>query len=267
MIWWWRVTCCPVIYFCSAGTGVYNIFSIAQILDESFIDPMFVELDGMSWFNFNVNWVKIFVIPNYRFFAPNFFNFKIIFALSIFENVFADRVLTSTWIMLLPIIVGEIQHLLEWEAPQNVIIRNYISDGSLWVHPSAVINILPILSTSNISTTLQTPKGEVVLITVYPYGCLVGVDDYWFNSKVVPSPDYYGDIYQLEWSVMVLVDCQGKLWNEYICNLISYDLLLLDLNVFNMTFHGLLNVSLAFSYVLLLTSFKSQGFIWQLWSS
>ena len=35
-------------FFCSAGTGVYNIFSIAQILDESFIDPMFVELDGMS---------------------------------------------------------------------------------------------------------------------------------------------------------------------------------------------------------------------------
>ena len=55
-------------------------------------------------------------------------------------------------------------------------------NGSLWVYPSAVINIL--LGPGNISTTIQTPKGEVVIINVYLYGCLVVVEDVWLNIGV-----------------------------------------------------------------------------------
>ena len=46
-------------------------------------------------------------------------------------------------------------------------------DGSLWVYTSAVINISP--GSGNSSTTIQTPNGEVILINVSRYGCLVGV--------------------------------------------------------------------------------------------
>ena len=54
-MWWWRgVTCSPYKNICGAGTvectSNANIFSIAQISDESWIDPMFFESDGMVWF-------------------------------------------------------------------------------------------------------------------------------------------------------------------------------------------------------------------------
>ena len=53
------------------------------------------------------------------------------------------------------------------------------SDGSLWVHPSVVINITPGSYTSNISTTMQNPEGGLFLITIYPSGHLVGVGNGW----------------------------------------------------------------------------------------
>ena len=65
------------------------------------------------------------------------------------------------------------------KVPHTVSIRDYGSDGYLWIYPSAVINITPGSSDSNISNTLQTLKGEVILITVYPSGCLVGLGDGW----------------------------------------------------------------------------------------
>ena len=51
-------------------------------------------------------------------------------------------------------------------------------DGSLWVHTSVVINIFP--GYGNINTTIQTPYGEVVPVTMswssrfieVDYGCL-----------------------------------------------------------------------------------------------
>ena len=44
----------------------------------------------------NVNRFGISVIPDYRIFAPNFFNFENIFALRIFENIPASKVFTFT---------------------------------------------------------------------------------------------------------------------------------------------------------------------------
>ena len=46
-------------------------------------------------------------------------------------------------------------------------------DGALWVHPSAVINIM--LGSENISTNIQTPKWEVIPINVYLSSHLFGV--------------------------------------------------------------------------------------------
>ena len=82
----------------------------------------------------------------------------------------------------------------------TVSIWYYGSDGSLWVHPSVVINFLPRPSASNSSTTIQNPEGGVVPITVSPSGCLVGVGDIWLNSWAVPirsvSPEGVRDFYE-----------------------------------------------------------------------
>ena len=67
----------------------------------------------------------------------------------------------------------------------TVNLRDYYSGGSLWVHPGVVINILPILNASDTSTTILTPKGRVVPITVYSYFHLVGVDGGWSNSQFI----------------------------------------------------------------------------------
>ena len=53
-------------------------------------------------------------------------------------------------------------------------------DGYLWFHPSAVINIPT--GSGNISTTIQTPEGEVVPITVSWSSLLVEVENFWLNS-------------------------------------------------------------------------------------
>ena len=51
----------------------------------------------------NVNQVGICMIPIYRMFAPNIFNFKIVFALSIFENVVASKVFILTFFCAIPL--------------------------------------------------------------------------------------------------------------------------------------------------------------------
>ena len=72
-------------------------------------------------------------------------------------------------------------------------------NGSLWVHPSVVINILPI--SGNINTTIQTYEGEVVTITVYLSGILLEVEDGWFNSMVrvicCVIPEWVHNTYQV----------------------------------------------------------------------
>ena len=71
-------------------------------------------------------------------------------------------------------------------------------DGSMWVHPSVVINIPPV--SWNINTTIQTPDGEVVPITVSRYVRLLEVDDGWLNSGARPilcvSPEWVHNTYR-----------------------------------------------------------------------
>ena len=98
---------------CNKCTGDDNIFSIAQILDESFIDPMFFRIgwSELNWsrvIRINVNRFGIFVIPNYRFFSPNFFSLKIIFAISIFKDVVASKFFTFCFATPQQVPVGEI---------------------------------------------------------------------------------------------------------------------------------------------------------------
>ena len=72
------------------------------------------------------------------------------------------------------------------------------TDGSLWVHPSAVINILPV--SGNISTTIQNTDVGVVAMTVSRSVCLVVVDGGWLNLGVRPiryvSPEWVRYTYQ-----------------------------------------------------------------------
>ena len=56
-------------------------------------------------------------------------------------------------------------------------------DGSLWVHPRAVINILP--EYGNVNIIIQTPNGKVDSITVYRSGRLLEVHNCWLNSGSV----------------------------------------------------------------------------------
>ena len=142
----------------------------------------------MIWIN--VNRVGIFVIQNYRICAPKIFNFKTIFALSISENVVASKVFILTFCCAISrqAPVGKIQRPSDGvkyvAVAHTVKIWDCGHNGPLWVYPSVVVNIKP--GSGNISTTIQTPEGEVVLITVSRYGCLVRVKDGCLDSGVRP---------------------------------------------------------------------------------
>ena len=50
----------------------------------------------------------------------------------------------------------------------------------------------------SLGNTLQSPKGELLPITVSPYGCLVAVDHGWLNSQDIPvTPEGVRKSYQL----------------------------------------------------------------------
>ena len=80
---------------------------------------------------------------------------------------------------------------------RNVRLWDSGHDGSLWVHPSAVINIPPV--SGNISTAIQTHERGLVPITVSQSGRLVGLDYGWLNSRVrtiiCVSPEWVHDTY------------------------------------------------------------------------
>ena len=57
--------------------------------------------------------------------------------------------------------VSEILHSPKREAPCSVNFWDAGSDGSLWFHPSAVINIPPKSPDLNTSTNIQTPEGGI----------------------------------------------------------------------------------------------------------
>ena len=137
------------------------------------------------WFESTCIELEPFFIPNYRIFALKFFNLKIIFALSIFENGIASKVFTFTFLCAMP-----------WENPVRNIWRSaygveYVAvyctvrlwdrghNGSLWVHPSTVINIFT--ESGNISTTTQIPDRVLVPITVSRSCLLVVVYNGWLN--------------------------------------------------------------------------------------
>ena len=87
--------------------------------------------------------------------------------------------------------VGEIQRPYERvkyvTVFQTVSLWDYGFYESLWVHPSEVINIPSWSFPFNISTIIQTTDRKVVLITVYPSGQFVGVDNGWLNSRFFPT--------------------------------------------------------------------------------
>ena len=208
MWWWWRFTCCPIskeclwsgyrqrcvyqmygrnvsISSCRRSMSCYillfftpwkNIFyctDIGWIIDWSVVFQIgWNELILVGVFQINVNRVGIFVIPNYRIFAPNLFNFKNIFSLNIFGNVVACKVFTLTFRCAMPwwSPIGKIRRpddrVKDIAVDRNVNVWYYGSGESLRVHPSAFINIMPGSSASNISNTIKTTKGGVVSITV-----------------------------------------------------------------------------------------------------
>ena len=134
------------------------------------------------------------MIPIYKRFAPNFFNFGIIFAFSLFETFVASkvfhRVFTFTFHcdMQRQAPVGAIRRLDDQVEYDTVV--HYVRlwdrghDGSLWVHPSEVINIPPVYG--NINTTIQTPDGEVFLFTLSLSGRFLEVYTFCLNSGFCP---------------------------------------------------------------------------------
>ena len=71
-----------------------------------------------------------------------------------------------------------------------------------------VINIPPV--SENISTTIQTPDGGVVLINVSRSSCFVGFEDGWLNIGVClihcASPEWVCDTYQEFTDPLISVD-------------------------------------------------------------
>ena len=105
-------------------------------------------------------------------FLPNFFNFKIIFALSILENIVASKFSTFTFFCDIPQHdpSGDIKRpadgVEDITVARTVSLWDYGSNGYLCVHPSAGINVPPGSSASNIINTIQNTIGVLVLITV-----------------------------------------------------------------------------------------------------
>ena len=159
---------------------------ISSVIQVNFIWSRFIRV-AIS----QVNLILIYVL--------NLFNFNFFLVPSFFENIIANRFLNSPCIMTRRVPVDKIWYSLEGETPHTINIRDCGSDGSLWVHLSAVISILPEPPTSNISTTLQTIEGKLT-ITMYPLNCLIGVDNGLLNSQVVPTrsvtPEGVHDSYQ-----------------------------------------------------------------------
>ena len=130
------------------------------------------------------------MIPNYWIFAPNFFNFEIIFALSVFETLFLIKVFNFSFhcSISLKYPVGKIWRSYDQGRDVAVVHSVRLEDpnhhGSLWVHTSEVVNILP--RSGNINTTIQNHDGGEILITVSWSSFLFEVDDGWLNIGVRP---------------------------------------------------------------------------------
>ena len=154
-----------------------------------------------------VNWVGIFVIPNNNFFAPNFFSFKNIFALIIFELFLPLRFSLSLFIWHATLSsCRKIQHpdsqVKDVAIVFSIRLCDHGNDWSLWVHPSAVMNI-PTRS-GNMNTTIKAPEGEAAPIIVSWSSCLLEVGGGCLNSGVRPifyvSPEWVCNNHQVFYS-------------------------------------------------------------------
>ena len=127
------------------------------------------------WYQVTYFWVQLLQLQNY-------------FCAHHFRNFFAFTVFTLTFHFATPrqAPVGDIWRLYDTFKDVVVVISIRLWDcghyGSLWVHTSAVINILP--GYGNINATIQTLEGEVVSITLSRYICLPELEDVWLNSGV-----------------------------------------------------------------------------------
>ena len=127
------------------------------------------------------------MIPNYRYFAAKFFNFKIIFRSAFLGTLLPPRYLLSLFLYHAKNTpVGNIRRPddgVEYVAVAFTVRLWYCGyDKYLWIYPSAVINITSVPSDLNISATIQNPKGEVVPFSVSPSSRLIIVNYGWLNS-------------------------------------------------------------------------------------
>ena len=108
-------------------------------------------------------------------FCAQLFNFKIIFALSIFEKIVAIKIFTFTFHFSMPwqSPIGDIRRpycgvkYVEATLPDPSNLWTWASDGSRWVHSNFFIHISPKINTHFI-TTFLTPKGKVpITVSLY----------------------------------------------------------------------------------------------------
>ena len=136
--------------------------NIGWIIDWS--NVCLIVWNGLIWvivIRINVNQLGIFVIPNYRILRPKF-QLQNYCCAQHFWNFFASNVFTCTFHCAMswwsP--VGNTQGPDDGVKGATVarIFRlwNRGHNGSLWIHPSVVINIPP--GSGEISTTLQNPE-------------------------------------------------------------------------------------------------------------
>ena len=143
---------CQIPIPCQYTRKCTNVGWIIDWYDVCQIGRDYLILFRIIWIDLiqvGVDVIQIDAIQNYRIFAPNFFNFEIILALSIFENYVASRVFNFTFFcaMIQHTPVGKIRRPSDWvkyveaplPGPGNM--WAYASHGSRWVHTDDIISI------------------------------------------------------------------------------------------------------------------------------
>ena len=183
------------------------------------------------WVDVDVIWID--VIKNYRIFAPNFFNFKNILALSIFENVVASKVLTFNFrcIMSQCAPIGDIWRpsIKYYEDPdvswwynltaipadtgipsnsRNTIQTGntgaYAPDGSRWVHRHSISCVPPKVNI-NLITNFYFSEGGILII-VSPsnneINRLVSVNERFVRTCSTYCELFIPYIYSRQWYIL-----------------------------------------------------------------
>ena len=126
-----------------------------------------------NWFGVNqagVIWVGVIGLNmNFRVFAPNLFNFKIILAPRVFEKAVAPSVFTYCFTIPWRALVGDIQYPCDGfedvESALTSTIWAVAYNGYRWVHTDTVITTPSDSYHSNFSTTIYNAKGDVLITT------------------------------------------------------------------------------------------------------